>query len=241
MESNTLKSNPDDENEVHDLDLFEDAGACIVTPVASLPPAAANALVHALAQVVRQGHVTEAALIPDNDGVIRAQYFEEGHVYMLAKPADGYPASRYCMDLFNVSERGACSRMHYHTGARMVRLITGDDTTIQVSALSPFRYTYVDGVTPFKLEVERDRIPGSTRDRYTFRVPEASIVDMQIPRGTSHQFNSFGDNAVIDTVHPEETIEAFREKMSGLRMMAQTVFLADGFPSVEECGGDLPR
>ncbi|MEU2062009.1 hypothetical protein [Streptomyces sp. NPDC013455] len=241
MASETLKVNPDDENEVHDLDGFQDAGSCIVTPVASLPAVAANALVSALAQVVRNGHAAEAALTPDDDGVIRAQYFEEGHVYMLAKPMDGYSASRYCMDLFNVGERGACSRMHYHTGARMVRLITGEDTTIRVSALSPFHYTYVDGVTPFKLEVECDPMPDSTRNRYSFWVPEASIVDMQIPRGTSHQFNSFGDNAVIDTIHPEETIEAFREKMSGLRMMAQTVFLSDAFPAVEDCGGELRR
>ncbi|WP_263166096.1 hypothetical protein [Streptomyces sp. SCSIO ZS0520] len=241
MVSETLKNNPDDENEVHDLDNFEDAGSCIVTPVASLPAIAANALVAAMAQVVRNGHAVETALTPDNDGVVRAQYFEEGLVYMLAKPMDGYSASRYVMDLFNVGEREACSRMHYHTGARMVRLITGEDTTIRVSALSPFHYTYVDGVTPFKVEVECDKMPDSTRNRYSFWVPESSIVDMQIPRGTSHQFNSFGDNAVIDTIHPEETIEAFREKMSGLRMMAQTVFLSDAFPSVEDCGGDLRR
>ncbi|MEU1401643.1 hypothetical protein ABZ471_04625 [Streptomyces sp. NPDC005728] len=241
MVSETLKNNPDDENEVHDLYQFEDAGSCIVTPVASLPAIAANALVSAMAQVVRNGHAAETALTSDNDGVIRAQYFEEGLVYMLAKPMDGYSASRYVMDLFNVGERGACSRMHYHTGARMVRLITGEDTTIRVSALSPFHYTYVDGVTPFKLEVECDKMPDSTRNRYSFWVPESSIVDMQIPRGTSHQFNSFGDNAVIDTIHPEETIEAFREKMSGLRMMAQTVFLSDSFPAVEDCGGDLRR
>jgi hypothetical protein len=239
--TNSLKVNPDDENEVHDLDMFEDASVCIVTPVATLEPVAANAWVHAMASVVRQGHAATLALKPDDDGVIRAQHFEEGLVYMLAKPADGYPASRYCMDLFNVDERSTCSRMHYHTGARMVRLITGDDTTIRVSALSPFRYTFVDGVTPFKLEVERDTMPDSKRDRYSFWAPPSSVVDMQIPRGTSHQFNAFGNNAVIDTVHPEETIEAFREKMSGLKMMAQTVFLAENFPSVGDCGGDVLR
>lgn len=241
MASKTLKNDPDDENEVHDLDTFEDAGSCIVTSVASLPAIAANALVSAMAQVVRNSHAAETALTPDNDGVIRAQYFEEGLVYMLAKPIDGYSASRYVMDLYNVGERGTCSRMHYHTGARMVRLITGEDTTIRVSALSPFHYTYVDGVTPSKLEVECDEMPDSTRKRYSFWVPESSIVDMQIPRGTSHQFNSFGDNSVIDTIHPEETIEAFREKMSGLRMMAQTIFLSDSFPAVGDCGGGLRR
>lgn len=49
---------------------------------------------------------------------------------------------------------------------------------------------------------------------------------MQIPRGVSHQFNADGPNAVIDSVHPEESIETLREGMSGYRMMAQTIFLA---------------
>jgi hypothetical protein len=238
MDLGALKIDPDDENEVHDLVTFVDAGTCIVTPVVSLEPTAATIVVRALASVVKQGHATKAALVPDDDGVVRAQVFEEGHVYMLAKPADGYPASRYCMDLYDVGARGSCSRMHYHTGSRMVRLMTGASTRIRVSALSAFRCTYVEGVTPFKIEVERDHMPGEERPRYSFWVPAASIVDMQIPRGTAHQFNCFGNDAVIDTVHPEETIEAFREKMSGLRMMAQTVFLADHFPPSSECGGD---
>jgi hypothetical protein len=50
---------------------------------------------------------------------------------------------------------------------------------------------------------------------------------MQIPRGVSHQFNADGPNAVIDSVHPEESIETLREGMSGYRMMAQTIFLAE--------------
>jgi hypothetical protein len=50
---------------------------------------------------------------------------------------------------------------------------------------------------------------------------------MQIPRGISHQFNADGPNAVIDSVHPEESIEILREGMSGYRMMAQTIFLAE--------------
>jgi hypothetical protein len=35
---------------------------------------------------------------------------------------------------------------------------------------------------------------------------------------------------VIDSVHPEKSIETFREKTLGCRMMAQTVFLADKLP-----------
>ncbi|ATB36154.1 hypothetical protein CYFUS_001568 [Cystobacter fuscus] len=42
---------------------------------------------------------------------------------------------------------------------------------------------------------------------------------MQIPRGVSHQFNAVGPHAVIDSVHPEESIETLREGMSGYRGM----------------------
>lgn len=62
---------------------------------------------------------------------------------------------------------------------------------------------------------------------------------MQIPRGVSHQFNAVGEHAVIDSVHPEESVETFREKMTGYRMMAQTVFLADVLPASDTCA-DLP-
>ena len=58
---------------------------------------------------------------------------------------------------------------------------------------------------------------------------------MQIPRGVSHQFNAIGPHAVIDSVHPEESIEVFRERMSGFRMMAQTVFLADDLADASTC------
>ena len=51
----------------------------------------------------------------------------------------------------------------------------------------------------------------------------------------SLQFNAIGPHAVIDSVHPEESIETFREKMSGYKMMAQTIFLAKERPSAETC------
>ena len=66
-------------------------------------------------------------------------------------------------------------------------------------------------------------------------VPPCSWVDMQIPRGVSHQFNANGPQAVIDSVHPEESIETFREQMSGYKMMAQTIFLAEDRPPKEAC------
>jgi hypothetical protein len=58
---------------------------------------------------------------------------------------------------------------------------------------------------------------------------------MQIPRGVSHQFNAHGPHAVIDSVHPEESIETFRERMTGYKMMAQTIFLADEQPEAASC------
>ncbi|MFD9903904.1 hypothetical protein [Streptomyces sp. NPDC059063] len=44
-----------------------------------------------------------------------------------------------------------------------------------------------------------------------------------------------GAHAVIDSVHPEESIETFREHMTGYRMMAQTIFLADEQPPAHSC------
>ncbi|MFI6314181.1 hypothetical protein ACIBEK_29100 [Nocardia fusca] len=58
---------------------------------------------------------------------------------------------------------------------------------------------------------------------------------MQIPRGVSHQFNAVGPNAVIDSVHPEESIEVLREGMAGYKMMARTVFLARELPDAATC------
>ncbi|HTZ44967.1 MAG TPA: hypothetical protein VMB79_13975 [Jatrophihabitans sp.] len=234
-----MKQAPDDENEVHDVLTFRDSGQARVTPVAQFEPAVASAVVTALTEVVRRAHRSAAATSPDGDGIVRAQTFEEGDVYMLASPYDGYFADRYLMDFYDVDERDICSRMHLHTGLRFVRMMTGPDTRIRVSSLSPFRVTEVDGVTPFGLDSFEDELPdtpdGSSRVRFNLVVPPNSWVDMQIPRGTSHQFNAIGPNAVIDSVHPEESIETFREAMSGYRMMAQTVFLADELPSATTC------
>jgi hypothetical protein len=41
--------------------------------------------------------------------------------------------------------------------------------------------------------------------------------------------------AVIDSVHPEESIEVLREGMAGYKMMAQTVFLARELPDAATC------
>lgn len=222
---------------------FRDAGQCRVTPVATFSPDVALAVVSALSDIVRRAHRSAAATSTNADGIRRAQVFEEGDVYMLVAPFDGYFADRYLMDFYDVAERGLCSRMHFHTGLRFVRMMTGPDTRIRVSSLSPFVITDVAKVTPFQPSVFTDAMPdapaGIRIDRYNLVVGENSWVDMQIPRGVSHQFNGIGPNAVIDSVHPEESIETLREQMSGYRMMAQTVFLADALPSSSTCS-DLP-
>ena len=123
---------------------------------------------------------------------------------MLAAPFDGYFADRYIMDFYDVGERDICSRMHYHTGLRFVRMMTGVDTRIRVSSLSPFTVTSVAGVTELDLRHFTDMLPdvpeGYQRIRYNAVVPPDSWVDLQIPRGTSHQFNAIGSNAIIDSV-----------------------------------------
>ncbi|AUG77881.1 hypothetical protein CFP65_3073 [Kitasatospora sp. MMS16-BH015] len=238
-----MKYQPDDENEVHDVVGFRDPSRNRVTPVVRFPPAVALAVVEALAGVVRQAHRTPEATTADADGIVRAQTFEEGDVYMLAPPFDGYFADRYLMDFFDVEERDICSRMHLHTGLRFVRMMTGPGTRIRVSSLSPFVIGEVPGVTPFTPPMFEDDLPGTppgvTRRRYNLVVPENSWVDMQVPRGTSHQFNAIGPHAVIDSVHPEESVETFRESMSRYRMMAQTIFLADEKSDASSCV-DLP-
>lgn len=235
----TMKYQPDDENEVHDLSAFVDPTHNRVTPVVQFPPEVAFAIVDQLAGIVRAGHKAPVANEPDRDGIVRAQVFEEGDVYMLAAPFDDYFADRYLMDFYDVEERDICSRMHLHTGLRFVRMMTGPDTRIRVSSLSPFVVTDVPGVTPFGLHAFTDDLPGTPdgtrRDRYNLVVPPNSWVDMQVPRGVSHQFNAVGPNAVIDSVHPEESIETFRESMRDYRMMAQTIFLAEEKEPAETC------
>ncbi|GGR68082.1 hypothetical protein GCM10008959_32700 [Deinococcus seoulensis] len=241
MTLDPMKQHADDENEIHDVAAFVDPARNVVTPVLQLSAELAGQVVWAFARVVRAAHASREARSPDPDGIIRAQEFEEGDVYMLEKPFDGYESSRYLMDFYDVTERGICSRMHLHTGTRFVRMMTGPGTTIRVGSLSPFVVTDVQGVTPFVPEQFEDDLPdlpeGTQRTRYNLVVPENSFVDMQIPRGVSHQFNAIGPNAVIDSVHPEESIEVFRERMSGFRMMAQTIFLTEDRPDVSSCTG----
>lgn len=239
MNPQPMKVHADDENEIHDVATFVDPAQNVVTPVLQLPANLSLPLVQAFAALVRRAHVSDAATTPDDDGITRAQVFEEGDVYMLEKPFDGYFSSRYLMDFYDVQERGICSRMHLHTGLRFVRMMTGPDTVIRVGSLSPFVVTHIPGVTPFQPEQFTDDLPdlpeGVRRPRYNLVVPPNAFVDMQIPRGVSHQFNALGPHAVIDSVHPEESIETFRERMSGYRMMAQTIFLTEERPDAESC------
>ncbi|WP_054816625.1 hypothetical protein [Nocardia arizonensis] len=239
MSDTRIKYDADEENEVHEVAGFRDAGRNAVTPVATFPPEVALAVVGALADIVRKAKSAAAATAPDADGIVRSQTFEEGEVYMIEKPFDGFFADRYLMDFYDVTERGVCSRMHLHTGLRFVRMMTGPDTRIRVGSLSPFDVTFIEGVTPFRPEQFTDDLPdtppGIHRTRHNLIVPPCSFVDMQIPRGVSHQFNAIGEHAVIDSVHPEESIEVFRERMSGFRMTAQTVFLSEDLPEAATC------
>lgn len=239
MSEPRMKQHADDENEIHDLAGFVDAGHNVVTPVAQFPPEVAAVVVQAFAEIVRNAKASRAATVPDADGITRSQTFEEGDVYLIESPFDGFFADRYIMDFYNAAERGSCSRMHLHTGLRFVRMMTGPDTHIRVSSLSAFRVTAIEGVTPFAPEQFEDDLPDTPpelhRTRYNLIIPPCAFVDMQIPRGVSHQFNAIGPHAVIDSVHPEESIEVFREQMSGFKMMAQTVFLAEELPDADSC------
>ncbi|MEC3995009.1 hypothetical protein VSR01_16310 [Actinacidiphila sp. DG2A-62] len=208
-------------------------------PLEDLSPYPGNAKVGDVDAIRASVHRSAPATTPDADGIVRAQTFEEGEVYMLGAPFDGYFADRYLMDFYDVTDRDICSRMHLHTGLRFVRMMTGPGTRIRVSSLAPIHVTDVPGVTAWTPATFVDDAPdvpaGHRRDRYNLVVPENSWADMQIPRGVSHQFNAHGPHAVIDSVHPEESIETFRERMTGYKMMAQTIFLADEQPAAASC------
>ena len=232
-----MKKDPESENEVAQLDEFRDAGRCRVTPMVHLSPSTAPEIVDKFTRMVRTAHATRYACEPNDDGIVRAQRFEEGDVYMVECPFDGYESDRYLMDFYNIRDRGVCSRMHIHTGTRMVRMMTGPQTEIRVSSLSPFEVDFVEGITPFMPRLMADLLPDDAgkRTRFNVVVPENSWLDVQIPRATSHQFNAVGDHAVIDSVHPEESVEMFRENMSDYKMLAQTIFLATERPNARAC------
>lgn len=239
MANGLMKTAPDDENEVHDVLAFRDPGNCHITPILQFPGPIAQAVTDALRRIVQAAHHSDVATAPNSNGITRAQTFEEGDVYMTSAPYTGFFADRYLMDFYDAIERDICSRMHLHTGLRFVRMMTGPGTRIRVSSLAPIGLTYVDSVTPFAPPTFVDDAPdvpdGHRRDRYNAVIPENSWADMQVPRGVSHQFNAHGPHAVIDSVHPEESIETFREHMAGYKMMAQTIFLADEQPASDSC------
>lgn len=236
-----IKAEPDLENEIHDLAAFRDEGVNVVSPIAYFPEDVARGVVRTLAGVVRRAHASPVASRPDENGIVRAQMFEEGAVHMVASPFDGFSADRYLMDFYDVRERKICSRLHLHIGMRFVRMMTGPGTTIRVTGLSPFEVNEHAPAADMNLAWFEDSValsddqPETTVRTYNFVVPPCAWVDMQIPRATSHQFNAIGPDAVIDTVHPEESIELFRERTSRVNMMAQTVFLQDEALGAESC------
>ena len=225
-----MKQSPDHEDEILDVRRHQDPGRNRLTPVVQLPPDVALSVVDALAGLVRAAHRTEQARPTPADVLTQAQEFEEGDVFMLEPPFEGFFADRYLMDFYDTAERDICSRMHLHTGLRFVRMMTGPETTIRVSSLSPITVRPAAAGWTGPLRAFTDALPGTPtgvhRERHNVIVPPNAWVDMQIPRGVSHQFNAVGPNAVIDSVHPEESLETLREGMSGYRMMAQTIFLA---------------
>ncbi|MFH8409945.1 hypothetical protein ACH4FX_34980 [Streptomyces sp. NPDC018019] len=234
-----MKRSPDDEDEILDVRRHRDPDRNRLTPVVRLPPQAALSVVEALAELVRAAHRGEEANPPPAGALKQAQEFEEGDVFMLEPPFEGFFADRYLMDFYDTAERDICSRMHLHTGLRFVRMMTGPGTTIRVSSLSPITVRPTAAGWSGPLSTFTDALPGTPagerRDRHNVIVPPNSWVDMQIPRGVSHQFNAVGPHAVIDSVHPEESIETLREGMSGYRMMAQTIFLAEDRSPAATC------
>jgi hypothetical protein len=239
MNVETMKLSADDENEVEDVIGFLDGGIPQVTPVLQLPPDVALSVVEAMANIVRRAHKLAEATDAPTSMKSRAQKFEEGDVFLLESAYDNYEASRYVMDFYDVDDADICSRMHFHTGTRMVRIMTGPDTQLRIGSLTRFSLPDLGDAVPFRLRYFEDEVPetppGTSRRRHNLVVPPNSWVDMQIPKHVAHQFNAIGPHAVIDTIHPEESSETSREEMSDFKMMAQTIFLAKDLPAAETC------
>lgn len=234
-----MKYVPDAENEVHSQ-IDGKAPACVVTPICTLAPAAADALTTAFANVVRTGHQDESKSKSHINGlsIVRAQNFEEGAVFMVGSPWQEFAASRYVMDFYDVTDKQICARMHYHTGMRFVRFFIGTDTSVRVGFITAPAITHLLHSTSLSLRCSTVDSPAAGKDgnaRFEVILPPCSVTDMQIPAGAAHQFNATGPNAVVDTVHPEELVETNRESMSGVNMMAQTIFLRDDRDSVDRC------
>lgn len=239
-----MKVQPDYEDESYDVTRHQDESTNVITAVAQFPTEVIMPIIEKFTALVRRGHEIEAK-DPTPAGMLkRAQEFEEGDVYMLEAPYEGYFADRYVMDFYDVQQRDICSRMHIHTGLRFVRIMTGPNTSVRISGLTPFSILKSPVWGDAEIVEFIDDLPdvpdGRRVDRYNAVVPENSWVDMQVPRGQSHQFNAVGPNAIIDSVHPEESIEVLRENMSGYKMMAQTIFLAEVRPHADTCNTLAP-
>lgn len=235
-----MKYVPDAENEVHSQTGCR-GPACVVTPICALVPEAADALTEAFANVVRAGHRDKDNLPSSANGlsIVRAQNFEEGAVFMVGSPWQGFAASRYVMDFYDVTDKQICARMHYHTGMRFVRFFIGTDTSVRVGfTVAPTVTQLLHSSSPSLRCSAVDPSVAESGDgdaRFEVILPPCSVTDMQIPAGAAHQFNATGPNAVVDTVHPEELVETNRESMSGVNMMAQTIFLRDDREPVDRC------
>lgn len=234
-----MKINAEDENEVEDVLTFSDAGVPQITPVLALPAAIAAGVVDALAAIVKRAHALADGPDATDDLKRRSQKFEEGDVFLLESAYDNYESSRYVMDFYDVDDAEICSRMHFHTGSRLVRIMTGPDTHLRIGTLTKPRLPDLSGPVGITLKYFTDDVPdlpqGTQKTRHNIVVPPNTWVDMQIPTHVAHSFNAIGPNAVIDTIHPEETHETTRENMTEYKMMAQTIFLADELPASDTC------
>ena len=225
-----MKISPNDPNEIHDLSAHTDASPVTVTFLVQLPDTIAEGFTHAFKAKVQSMHANPANLTANARGNVRAQTFEEGEVALAVEPAKDFAPDLYIMDFYDTRTREICSRMHMHTGMRMVTIITAPETTIQISSLTPMV------VRDTEQQPMLDRLPGDTKERHTFEVQPNCVVVVQIPTGVSHQFNAVGPGGLIISTHIEEMAEVEREKMHRPNMMAQTIFLQDLQPTLEECG-----
>ncbi len=217
----------------HDIYNHVDKASVIITPIVQLAPAVAKGVTDAVKVRVQKLHADPENLEPNKNGHTIAQKFEEGDVAMAVPPGKGFSADMYLMDFYDGRVRDICARMHMHTGERFVTIYTGPETEIVIASMS--RMT-LNGAAP-ESQYE-STVPGSEGkvQSFNYRVPENSVVAVQIPTMVSHSFNAIGPNAVILSTHIEELVELDREKLVQPDMNKQTIFLQNVNPNMVECG-----
>ena len=197
----------------------------IITNLGNFELEAISTVIKTLALIVDRGHKINDSYAGASGSIPKAQLFEEGKVYLAVQPSTYFPTHAYMMKMTNIKEVGACTRMHVHTGPRFGFLVVGKNTSVRFASLSPVHNQNGEIISlPEKVEEEIFHI---------LKIDAGQMVSLQIPTGTSHQFNAYGEEATMLSIHIED--HALGSKDKPLTMVGQTTFLQDHRDPLGQC------